>query len=322
MTPSWDDLRVFLAVARQGSLSAAGTTLKLDPATVGRRTGRLEEALGAALFLKSPQGYALTGAGERLMPHAQEAEQAMACAEDAVRGQGDRLSGVVRIGAPDGCANFLLPQVVVRIVAAHPELEVQVVALPRVFNLNRREADMAIGVSAPTAGRLTVQKIANYQLVLAAARSYLTDASPIRTLDDLRGHKLIGYIPEMIFDKELDYLGALGVERPALASNSVAVQFHMMRKGAGLAVAHDFALADDAILQRVLPEAFALTRSFYLIRHADDSRVRRLTLFAELLVAEMRREMARVREALTGGHGSVNAGASERMNFKGEEPAS
>jgi DNA-binding transcriptional LysR family regulator len=252
MTPSWDDLKVFLAVARQGSLSAAGTALAIDPATVGRRVARLEAGLGAALFLKSPHGYALTEAGERLVPHAEEAEQAMACAEDAVRGQGDRLSGAVRIGAPDGCASYLLPPVVAEIVAEHPALEVQVVALPRVFNLNRREADMAIGVSIPAVGRLTVQKIVDYRLLMAASRRYLAEVPPIRELADLRGHRLIGYIPEMIFDKELDYLDRLGVERPQLASNSSVVQYQMARAGAGLVVAHDFALAGDHAMAPVL----------------------------------------------------------------------
>ncbi len=321
MAQSWDDLRVFLAVARQGSLSAAGAGLTLDPATIGRRIARLEAALGAPLFLKSPQGYALTEAGERLFPHAEEAEQAMTHAEDAVRGQADRLSGTVRIGAPDGCANFLLPQVLAQIVSRHPGLEVQVVALPRVFNLNRREADLAIGVSAPTAGRLTVQKITDYRLVLAAARSYLATTSPIRTIEDLKGHRLVGYIPEMIFDKELDYLGSLGVERPALASNSVAVQFHMIRRGAGLAVTHDFALLGDPFLTQILPDAFGLTRSFYLIRHADDARVRRLSRFADLLVDGMRREMAKVREGLTGGIASDDAGHRE-ISETGKGPVS
>lgn len=296
MATGWDDLKVFLEVARRGSLSGAGTGLGLDPATVGRRVSRLEQSLGTPLFLKSPQGYALTEAGERLLPHAEEAAQAVSLAEDAVRGQGDRIGGTIRIGAPDGCANFLLPRVVSEIVESHPGLEVQVVALPRVFNLNRREADLAIGVSAPSAGRLTVQKIAEYQLCLAASRGYLEAAPGIRSLEDLGRHRLIGYIPEMIFDKELDYLGQIGVERPTLASNSVAVQFHMVRQGAGIAVAHDFALAGQTEVVRVLPDEFALTRAFYLIRHADDARVRRLSRFADLLVAGMRREMVGMRD--------------------------
>lgn len=70
----WDDLRVFLAVARSESLSGAGKQLKIDPATVGRRIQRLEDAIGARLFAKSPQGYALTDEGGRLVPHAERAE--------------------------------------------------------------------------------------------------------------------------------------------------------------------------------------------------------------------------------------------------------
>ncbi|OWU72024.1 LysR family transcriptional regulator [Roseovarius sp. 22II1-1F6A] len=297
MRASWDDLRIFLSVARGGSLSAAGAGLGMDPATVGRRIARLEEALTAPLFVKSPQGYALSGAGERLLSHAQAAEQAALAAEDAVRGQGERLSGVIRVGAPDGCANFLLPQVLSRIGAAHPELELQIVALPRVFNLNRREADMAIGVSAPTAGRVTVQKIADYRLHLAASRVYLDHAPPLATLDDVKNHRIIGYIPDMIFDKELDYLSEIGVSRVDLASNSVSVQFNWARQGAGLAMVHGFAMPAGPELIPVLPRDSTLTRSFWLIRHADDRRVHRMSRIAALMVGEIRAELERLEGA-------------------------
>ena len=70
----WDDLRVFLAVARSESLSGAGRRLKIDPATVGRRIARLEDAVGSRLFTKTPQGYALTEEGTRLLAHAERAE--------------------------------------------------------------------------------------------------------------------------------------------------------------------------------------------------------------------------------------------------------
>ena len=152
----WDDLRVFLAVARAESLSGAGKRLKIDPATVGRWVARLEDALGARLFQKSPLGYALTEEGARLVPHAERAEVALDGASEVLTGP-EGLTGQVRIGAPDGCANYLLPQVLARICDANPGLEVQIVALPRVFNLSKREADMAIAVSRPEAGRLTVQ---------------------------------------------------------------------------------------------------------------------------------------------------------------------
>ena len=78
---------------------------------------------------------------------------------DELRGQGQGLTGQIRIGAPDGCANYLLPQVLARICDANPGLEVQVVALPRVFNLSKREADMAIGVSRPSSLMTTTANI-------------------------------------------------------------------------------------------------------------------------------------------------------------------
>ena len=292
----WDDLRIFLAVARSESLSGAGKRLKIDAATVGRRIARLEEAMGTRLFAKSPQGYALTEEGTRLLPHAERAESALDGAREALSGP-EGLSGQIRIGAPDGCANYLLPQVLSAICDANPGLEVQIVALPRVFNLSKREADLAIAVSRPTAGRLTVQKLTDYRLHLAAHPDYLAHAAPLVTVADLNRHRLIGYIPDMIHDKELDYLSELGAGTVALASNSVSVQLNWLRAGAGVGVVHDFALPAAPELVTLIPDQVSLTRSFWLIRHADDGRVARLNRFADLLAQALRREVARL-EAL------------------------
>ncbi|MEZ5779354.1 MAG: LysR family transcriptional regulator [Paracoccaceae bacterium] len=293
----WDDLRVFLAVARAESLSGAGKIVKLDPATVGRRVAKLEETMEVRLFARSSQGYALTGEGQRLLAHAIRAEQAVADAMEEVGGEGSGLTGQIRIGAPDGSANYLLPQIVAAICSDHPGLEVQIMALPRVFNLSKREADMAIAVSPPVSGHLTVQKLTDYKLHLAASRAYLDRHSPIRTPADLKGHRTIGYIQDLVFDKELDYQSEAGMEAVTLASNSVSVQFNWVRTGAGIAVVHDFALPAAQDLVKVLPEQVSLTRSFYLIRHPDDRRVERLNRFAELLAQGVRKEVARL-EAL------------------------
>ncbi|WP_114964545.1 LysR family transcriptional regulator [Alkalilacustris brevis] len=297
MQADWDDLRVFLALARGETLSRAGRVLRLDPATVGRRIARLEEALGARLFARSPQGYALTDEGQRLLAHAADVEEAVIGSVEALRGVPGQLSGQVRIGAPDGCANFLLPQVVAAICDENPGLEVQIVALPRVVNLSKREADMAIAVSRPTAGRLLVQKLADYRLHLAASRDYLARHAPIRSPQDLRAHRFIGYIPDMIFDRELDYLAETGREAVTLASNSVSVQLNWVRQGAGLAIVHDFAIPAAPELCRVLPDQIALTRAFHLVRHASDRRLERLNRFAEALAQGVRREVARLESA-------------------------
>ena len=294
----WDDLRVFLAVARTESLSGAGKALRLDPATVGRRIMKLEEALGARLFVKSPQGYAATEAGLRLMPHAEAAEQAVQAAADDLRGGAGGLSGQVRIGAPDGCANYLLPQVVAAICDENPGLEVQIVALPRVINLSKREADMVIAVSPPSAGRLTVQRLTDYHLHLAASQAYLERHGTPQRREDLPPHRIVGYIPDMIFDKELDYLAEIGVAEVRLASNSVPVQLNWLRHGAGIGMVHDFAMPAAPELVKVLPLEVSLTRAFWLIRHADDRRVDRLNRFADLLAQGLRREVLRL-EAMT-----------------------
>ncbi|MEZ5752224.1 MAG: LysR family transcriptional regulator [Paracoccaceae bacterium] len=290
----WDDLRVFLAVARGESLSRAGKVLKLDAATVGRRIARLEDDLRARLFTRSPQGYILTDEGARLVSHAEGMEAEAQRARDALAGAGEGIVGQIRIGAPDGCANYLLPQVVARIAAENPGLEVQIVALPRVFSLSRREADMVIAVSQPQQGRVLAQKITDYRLHLAASRQYLDQAPPLRALADLSQHRVIGYIPDMIFDRELDYMASLGVESLPLASNSVSVQLNLIRQGAGVGVVHDFALPAAPEVRRLLPDAFSLTRSFYLVRHADDRRVPRVERFAQALIAEMQAEVARL----------------------------
>lgn len=294
---NWDDLRIFLAVARGQGLSGAARTLRLDPATVGRRVARLEEALGGGLFTKSPQGYALTEAGARLLAHAERVEAETLGAADAL-GRGEGLTGTIRIGAPDGCANYLLPQVTRAIVAENPGLEVQIVALPRIVNLSRREADLAISVSPPTAGRLTVQKIADYRLHLAADRGYLDAAAPIRGVADLAAHALVGYIPDMIFDKELDYLADLHGAGPVFGCNAVSVQLAWLRDGAGVGIVHDFALPFAPGLVKLLEAEVSLTRTFWLVRHAEDRRVARLTRMAEALSEGLRREIERL-EALT-----------------------
>lgn len=295
----WDDLRIFLAVARAETLGRAGRVLRLDPATVGRRVARLEEALGARLFARSAQGYTLTEAGARLVPLAERTEEAVAAGIEALTDApgGGGLGGTVRVGAPDGCANYLMPQVLAALCDANPGLEVQLVALPRVFNLSKREADMAIAVSPPEAGRLTVQRITDYRLVLAASRDWVAAHGPVRSRADLKGRRMVGYIPDMIFDRELDYMGEIGAETVPLASNSVPVQLAWLRQGAGVGIVHAFAMPFAPELVRLLPGEVALTRSFWLIRHASDARIARLNRFAEALAAGLRREVARL-EAL------------------------
>ncbi|MEL6608530.1 MAG: LysR family transcriptional regulator [Pseudomonadota bacterium] len=287
MTERWDDLRIFLSVMRHGGLTGAARALRLDPATVGRRIAALEQRLDRVLFVKSPQGYAPTEEAARLTPRIEEMEAALRAGVEGLGNAGDGLSGAIRIGAPDGCANYLLPGICAEIGRSNPDLDIQIIAMPREVNLSRREADMAITVSQPTGGRLMVQPIADYDLHLAAARGYLQDAPPLATPQDLHAHRIVGYIPDMIFDSELDYLTSLGLTRVAAASTSAAVQVQMLEHGCGVGVVHGFAMPSAPNLVPVLPD-IRFQRRYYLVRHADDRRSDRMQRFADLLVAGMR----------------------------------
>jgi DNA-binding transcriptional LysR family regulator len=289
----WDDLRIFLAVARNGRLQAAGRSLGLDPATVGRRVTALEEALGARLVDRSPQGYALTEAGLGLLAHAQAMESQARAATDEVGGHADRLSGTIRIGAPDGVSSYLLIDACDELSRDNPDLQVQVVALPRMFSLSKREAYRAICVSPPRAGRLTVRKIADYRLNLYAHAELLAGLGPVVSMDDLRALRGIGYISDMIFDKELDYYAFLGREtEPSLTSNSLIVQLRWCRRAAGICILPEFVAREYPELRAVLAQDIRLRRSFYLVRHQDDARVARINRMAEIVVDWRRTALA------------------------------
>jgi DNA-binding transcriptional LysR family regulator len=214
--------------------------------------------------------------------------QASAASEE-IGGRSDSLSGTVRIGAPDGVSNYLLVDACDALSRDNPKLQVQAVALPRMFSLSKREADLAITVSPPSAGRLTVRKIADYRLRLYARSDVVAAAGPVRGLDDLHGVRGIGYISDMIFDKELDYYSLLGREsEPALTSNSLIMQLRWCLRGCGLCILPDFVAQEHAELEVVLPEEIRLMRAFYLVRHQDDARVARVNRMADVIVEWMR----------------------------------
>ncbi|MFQ8431530.1 LysR family transcriptional regulator [Amaricoccus sp. W119] len=285
----WDDFRVFLAVARHRRLGAAGRGLGLDPATVGRRVAALEEGLGRQLFDRGRRGYILTEAGRGLVAHAQTMESQISEAVELAGGDPEQLSGVVRVGAPDGVSHYLLIDACDMLSRDNPDLRVECVSLPRSSVLSRREADLAISVSPPTAGRLTVRKIADFDLRLYVRDEILAARPPVDRLEDLADLRGIGYISDMVFERELDYYALLGRNaEPALTSNSLITQRRWCQAGAGLCILPDFMAREHPELTAVLPDEIRLRRSFYLIRHQDDARVARINRVADVIVRRMR----------------------------------
>ena len=289
---NWDDYRYFLAVARTGRLSQAAQMLAVDHATVGRRIKSLEATLKNNLFDRSPQGYTLTDAGQQLVDIAEAMETNAIHAQAEIGGQDQTVSGVVRVGAPEGVASFVLTDIAIELCRKHPKLELQIVALPRTFSLSKREADIAIAVSPPQSGRLKYRKITDYTLHLYGTQVYLDSHPSIETIEDLRKLRGIAYVPDLIYDKELDYIPLLGADiKPHLTSTSVHVQLEATLRHGGVCIVHDFIARQYPQRVRVLPDDIGFTRSFYFIVHEDYAKLERIRVVSDAIIDGMQAKL-------------------------------
>jgi DNA-binding transcriptional LysR family regulator len=289
----WDSLKAFLAVARTGRLTVAAQRLGADHTTVSRRIAGLETALQASLFQRSPQGYSLTAHGERLMTTAEAMESLSLSAQSEV-GEADlRVSGAVRIGAPEGFGSYFLAPRLGELARRHPELEIDLVAIAGVFSLSKREADIAIHLSPPSEGRLVARKLTDYRLGLFASHDYLDRRGPITRRDELPAHRFIGYIEDLLQAPELDYLrqGEIPIDAQIKSSNLIA-QLAAAKAGAGICVLPHFITRAEPELVPVLPAEVSLTRAFWLVTHADLRNLARVRETSEFIVEETRRAKA------------------------------
>ncbi|MGH1417725.1 MAG: LysR family transcriptional regulator [Hyphomicrobiaceae bacterium] len=292
---NWDDYRFFLAVARTGQLSAGGQRLGVDHATVSRRVRSLEESLDAKLFDRSPGGYTLTQAGHELVPIAERIEAGAVMAEDTIGGHRDTLAGTVRIGVPEGVAAYIVVEAAQKLCETYPQLELQLVAVPRRFSLSKREADFVIAVSRPESGRLKTQKIADYKLHVYGSKGYLAQHPPVTKVEDFKHLRGIGYVPDLIFDKELDYIPLLDRSfRTHLTSTSVHVQLQAVLNGAGVSIMHDFMAERHEDLVKVLPEKISFKRSFWMIVHEDYAKLERIRTCSSTVVQHLRAALSKI----------------------------
>ena len=284
MEQNWDHLRVFLAVAREGQILAAARRLGLNHATTARRLDALEAALGAPLFERRPTGSLLTEAGERLLPVAERIETEWLAIAEQTRAGGQAISGVVRIGAPEALGNLVLAPELGHFCAAHPGLEIELVPLPRVFSLSRREADLAIVLAPPSEGRLRVTRLGDYTLSVYAAPDYLRRHGTPASLEDLRGHLLVTGLDDYAYSSALSYHQEL--EKHAarhFRCAGVIGQIEAVRAGVGVGVLHDFALKDGENLVKLLPET-VFRRSYYLLSHPETRHLARIAAVHDCVV--------------------------------------
>jgi DNA-binding transcriptional LysR family regulator len=287
---NWDDVRIFLAVARAGQILGAARRLGLNHATVSRRIAALEAALGARLFRRMTTGSELTTAGERFLGVAERMEADMIAARADLADEGDDLAGPVRIGAPDGFGVAFLAPRLGELTARHRELSIQLVPVPRSFSLSRREADIAITVERPTEGRLVASKLVDYSLGLYASRTYCEKHGLPETPAALAGHRLVGYVDDLVITPTLDYAGEFWRDwKAGYAVSSALGQVEAVRAGAGIGILHTFIARGLPDLVPV-PAAPPIRRAYWLVYHESVRPLRRVQAVSTFIAGLVEKE--------------------------------
>lgn len=271
----WDDARVFAEAARSGALGRASSRLGMDAATVGRRIARLETSLKATLVVRDRSGLRLTAAGSQFLKSIEMAERALSEGEQAVRP--DTVGGTVRISASEGFGTAILAPALPELLREGRGLRIELAANSGFLSPTRREVDLAITLSQPDASRLVSEPLTDYQLALYAAPKYLeTHGAPL-SIEDLGHHIMTGYVEDLIYAPELNYLDEIASGLHAqLASSSIRAQQEIIASGGAIGVLPCF-MANG--LTRILPDV-VLQRRFWLSIHrdlADTARIRTVT---------------------------------------------
>lgn len=289
---NWDDLRYFIAVARERTLDAAAKRLKVDPTTVSRRIQRLGSDYDTAFFESSPSGLRLTQSGEQLLVYAEEVERSFLSATESIAGERTRLNGTVRLSLSEGLAGWLVAPHLHEFGTRHPDIAIELVTTNGFLNPSKREADLAVMLARPQRGPLITRKLADYTLGLYSTDGYLAQGPSIKSAADLRQHSLIGYIADFIYADELRYLDELRTDlKLAYSSSSINIQHIMIKSGLGIGVLPHFIGKQDSSLRPLLKEELCIRRSFWVVVHSDlqqASRIRAVSDWLNELTASKR----------------------------------
>lgn len=279
---NWDDLRIFLAVARTQRVAPAARALGIDGSTVTRRLARLERATGTPLFETLGGERRLSEAGEALLSQAETIEAALLAAGE--HGAQSGAAGHVRLSLAEGLATHIVGPAVARFQAAHPAIRLDLVTASGFLDPSKREADVAVMLARPRNRQLKVERLVDYALGLYAAPAYLARHGLPADTAALKDHALVGYVPEHLHAPELDYLSDVHDELVARQrSTSINVQYAMIRAGTGIGILPRFVAAADPTLVPVLPDVVTLGRTFWLAMHQDNHQTPRILAVANWL---------------------------------------
>lgn len=231
----WSDLRVFLSIARERTLSGAARKLNVDQSTVGRRLSQLEKAAGARLFERAAGGYALTAAAESVLEHIEQIEGQAITVERKLLGQDARIAGPVRVATSDSFASWFLVKHLVALRSRHPEVWIELVTGNRPLDLARREADISLRLTKPTQPHLVARRLGSAAWAPYASRGYIEQRGRPNLRTSLAGHDVVGFDDELagtVGAKWLKVHGARG--RVVLTCNSLNSQGAAVVAGLGV----------------------------------------------------------------------------------------
>jgi DNA-binding transcriptional LysR family regulator len=274
----WDDLRIFLAVARAGRVAAAARTLDVEHSTVARRIAALEADVGAALFYRTAGGYQLTTEGRAALAGAEAMEHAALALGGRIQEHAGDLAGRVRIAILDELASHWLAPLLPALRARFPQIELEILVGIAPLDLARGEAELAIRTPRPRQPGLSAVKLATVSTALYAPRGkrISVDASS-------RGLDLLVYVPAH------QRLQSLAWFQPVLASstivmstNSTHVLLAAARAGAGIAVLPHFVASrhDDLVC---VSDDVSPRDDMWLVAHPEFRRDPKVRATAELL---------------------------------------
>lgn len=260
---NWNDLRFVLATARAGRLADAARRLKVDETTVARRVARVEQVLGARLFVRHAGVFTPTEVGHRVVDHAEKVELAVDDLEGAAMGADARASGSVRITSAPWLINRLLVPALAELYAAHPHLVVELGSEPRNLDVTKRDADIAVRLSRPhREHRALARRLATFGFAVYGPSGKKAASLPWITFEEGMAN-----LPQAAWMAR-----AMKRERkcqPALRANDAEVILHAICAGLGKSIL-PCAIGDpDPGLSRLSGRNPVLQREVWLMVHPE-----------------------------------------------------
>lgn len=302
----WNDLRYFLAVARDGSTLAAAKALRVSQTTVARRIAALETALGFPLFEKRQAGYALTPAGEELLSRAEVVEQAAEEFSEAASAKSRDVSGTVKITTEEVYAITVLAPLLRELHETYPDVVIELDTSQQVRDLGAGEADISLRSTkqdSQLAAGLVGRQLCVDDWALYCSRDYAERHGVPTSRAEMKKHPFIGGGGGHLWIHYQAWLQSLGLEsQVAMHHATSGGLLSGVRSGFGIAVLPSVVADGDPDLIRCVPPPSDHGRILWLFTHERCRHTPRVRAVIDFLYERLSRhvrklEMKRATEA-------------------------